>query len=569
MSRNDAIVLQANFSEWKRLADDLGTTDPWLYYCLEQFLKPYGLDCEETLFGVTEGGNDGGADGIYFLVNQRQLVTDAIEIDPKAVSKAHLIFIQVKTSGGIKPTEIEKWLTLTEDFFDLSKEPDSFGERYNSKVKSIMQIWREQYIKIVQNFPELHIDYYYITGDDAIADSYAEDACDRVRQKALANNSKATCEIHCIGAKELWEQVQLRPPKTKMLKWSEQPMSTTEGFVGLVKLGDFCSFLEDQPGELAERIFESNVRGYQIDSSINEGIAQTLEETNGPNFWLLNNGVTIIASKASQAGHLQLAIEDAQIVNGLQTSRVIFSHIIGKKASQDTRTVLVRVIQIGDQKTQDRIIRATNSQNKMLPASLRMTDQIHRDIEELFKKVDLFYDRRKGFFRDQGKPIKKIVSVNTVTQAVISILLQRPDDARARPGDYFKDDAKYQSVFDNPKIAAAAYLTCVQILKRVTEFLGQKGVANGDEKNLRFYVAALLARELTGAPKPPAEKLPTNAAKIDEKQIDACYQRVLKLYNQLSKTADGDAVARGPNLLKKIDAYWKRRQKKQKAETNA
>src|SRR6266487_5991896 len=43
-----------------------------------------------------------------------------------------------------------------------------------------------------------------------------------------------------------------------------------EGFVGLVKLKDFYSFLEDQPGEIAERIFESNVRGYQQDSKINE-----------------------------------------------------------------------------------------------------------------------------------------------------------------------------------------------------------------------------------------------------------------------------------------------------------
>ncbi len=48
MSTNDAIVLQANFAEWRRRADDLGAIDPWLYYCFEQFLKPYALDDEET-----------------------------------------------------------------------------------------------------------------------------------------------------------------------------------------------------------------------------------------------------------------------------------------------------------------------------------------------------------------------------------------------------------------------------------------------------------------------------------------------------------------------------------------
>jgi hypothetical protein len=116
MSSNDAIVLQANFADWKKRADDLGKVDPWLYYCLEQFLKPYALDDEETQFGITEGGNDGGTDAFYFLVNQRQLVTDETDLDAKAVSKVRLIFFQIKTSGGIKPTEIEKWLPLTDDF---------------------------------------------------------------------------------------------------------------------------------------------------------------------------------------------------------------------------------------------------------------------------------------------------------------------------------------------------------------------------------------------------------------------------------------------------------------------
>ena len=385
MSKNDAIVLQANFADWKNRAEDLGGIDPWLYYCLEQFLKPFALDDEETQFGITEGGNDGGADGIYFLVNERILVTDEIDLDPKSVSKARLMIFQIKQSGGIKPTEIDKWLPLTDDFFDLSKNPDEFGLRYNDRVKLMMRIWRDQFLRIVSHFPTLYIDYHYITGDDASPDAYAQDACARIKVKA-EQLTKGNCHVHCIGAQQLWDQVQKRPPKSKTLRWSEQPMSTEEGFVGLVKLKDFSKFLEDEPGVLAERIFELNVRGYQQDFKVNDGIAKSLEFGGaGPNFWLLNNGVTIIASKAAPAGHLHLSIEDPQIVNGLQTSRVIFAYFNERKDAVDDRTVLIRVIQTSDQVVQDRIIRATNSQNRMQPASLRMTDQIHRDIEELFK----------------------------------------------------------------------------------------------------------------------------------------------------------------------------------------
>ena len=76
MSANDEIVLKANFEDWKQRIADIKGIDPWLYYCVEQFVKPYALDDEEILYGITDGGNDGGADAIYFLVNQRQLVTE-------------------------------------------------------------------------------------------------------------------------------------------------------------------------------------------------------------------------------------------------------------------------------------------------------------------------------------------------------------------------------------------------------------------------------------------------------------------------------------------------------------
>jgi hypothetical protein len=125
MSANDAIVLKANFEDWKQQRTvELQGLDPWLYYCVEQFVKPYALDDEDIQYGITDGHNDGGADAIYFLVNQRQLVTEDITLDPKSVSKLRLLIIQCKHSGGFKPTEIDKWIEFSDDFFDLSQAAD-------------------------------------------------------------------------------------------------------------------------------------------------------------------------------------------------------------------------------------------------------------------------------------------------------------------------------------------------------------------------------------------------------------------------------------------------------------
>jgi AIPR protein len=567
MSANDAIVLKANFGDWKQRLADISVPDPWLYYCVEQFVKPYALDDEEIQYGITDGGNDGGADAIYFLVNQRQLVAEDTVLDPKNVSKIRLLIIQCKTSGGFKPTEIEKWLEFVDDFLDLSKPADSFGIRYNEHVVRIMKTWKEKYLKISGAFPEITVEFLYVTGDDATADSYAIDSGNRVKAK-VAKHIKSNCTIRYIGAQQLWEQVQRRPPKSKTLIWSEAPMQTVEGFVGLAKLRDFCDFIQDEDGVLAERIFESNVRGYQADAVVNRQIQNSLENVQGKgNFWLLNNGVTIISPKAVQAGHLHLSIDDPQIVNGLQTSREIYSYFNNKAlsgANADKRTILVRVIQTAEPDLQDMIIRATNSQNRMLPASLRMTDQIHRDIEELFKKFDLYYDRRKGFYRDQSKPIKKIVSVNDVVQAVVSIILQRPDDARARPGDYFKDDNAYKSVFDDSRISLESYLSCAQLVRRIEKFCDTHHVENLDQRNLKFYVAAFLARDITKLAKPVSSKLPAFAdiTKIDDKEINECYKRIKKIFDSLTKKSDKDTVARGPELLKKLNAQFRRRQRK-------
>jgi hypothetical protein len=558
MATNEAIVLKANFESWKARADGLDPEiDPWLYYCLEQHLKSYAIDDEDLEAGITEGGGDGGIDGYYFLANNRQVVDADTVLDPKLVSSIHLLFFQIKHSGGMKPTEIEKWLQTVDDFFDLSKDPNSFGDRYNARIKTAMRVWRDQYLKLSGQFPTVLIDFYYITGDDASPDAYASDACDRVKgrvEKAL----KSTCKVHCVGAKQLWEQVQKRPLSHRVIKWSEPPLGTKEGYVGLVKLHDWREFLVegDDPAVLAERIFESNVRGFVLDSTINDEMASSIRNpVDEPNFWLLNNGVTLIAAKAASA-HLMLTVSDPQIVNGLQTSRVIFDTIA--TGTRDDRTVLVRVIETTDQRTQDRIIKATNSQNKMQPASLRMTDQIHRDIEQVFKSEGLFYDRRKGFYKDQGQPIKTIVSVNAVAQGIISIMLQRPDDARARPGDYFKDENRYISIFANPKIQLQTYLACVRIVRRIEKFMAGRGVEKSDIKNLLFYVAAMATREFTGIKFPPANKLP-RSDQIKDDLLAAVLRNVTKFYRKLSEDSDTDSVARGPLLLKKLNTQWDRK----------
>ena len=97
-------------------------------------------------------------------------------------------------------------------------------------------------------------------------------------------------------------------------------------------------------------------------------------------------------------------MEDPQIVNGLQTSTEIYNYCKESDETNDERKILVRVMVPTEDESRDRIIKATNSQTVVLLSSLRATDKIHRDIEEYLRPRGLFYDRRKNYYRNEGKP---------------------------------------------------------------------------------------------------------------------------------------------------------------------
>jgi hypothetical protein len=153
--------------------------------------------------------------------------------------------------------------------------------------------------------------------------------------------------------------------------------------------------------------------------------------------------------------------------------------------------------------SRDRIIKATNSQTLIPIASLRATEVIHRDIEEYLRPHGLFYDRRKNHYKNEGKPIDKIVSIPHLAQAVMAMALQRPNDARARPSSLLKKDEEYERVF-NRTYPIGVYLTCALLMKRVDRLVRAEatGLDGKDQANLRFYVAMDAACTAAGKPAP-------------------------------------------------------------------
>jgi hypothetical protein len=314
-------------------------------------------------------------------------------------------------------------------------------------------------------------------------------------------------------------------------------------------------------------MFDDNVRGFQRETSVNQSIQETLSTPGkSPEFWLLNNGVTILSSNVQPKSSRKLEIADPQIVNGLQTSRQIFAYYSsGASPSDDKRRILIRVIQNQDENTRDKIIRATNNQNPMPAEALFTTFRIHKQIEAVFLAHSLYYERRKGFYRDQRKPMSKIVTPLELIPAVIAVMTDRQDDARGRPKDYIQDKEKRWKLFGhddyddshitpdeevvkNPPFDISVYLNCVQLVRRVDQFLESPKLKLDAEakRNVRFYLAKYAACSAIGNSHCPVVQI----SKMDvDKITEASLSEHLKIIRRIYRSHGGDDdVGRSPKM---------------------
>lgn len=169
----------------------------------------------------------------------------------------------------------------------------------------------------------------------------------------------------------------------------------------------------------------------------------------------------MLASEIDQKSTKIFEIKNPEIVNGLQTSTEIYNYFTSNKEKileeEKNRRLLIRIIIPNNDDSRDSIILATNSQTSIPKAILRGTDSIHREIENYLKTKDLFYDRRKNYYKNDGKPKEKIISIQFLAQCLISILLNKPNYARGRPSMLLNDEETYEYLYINKRTLNSYY----------------------------------------------------------------------------------------------------------------
>lgn len=444
-----------------------------------------------------------------------------------------------------------KLLDLEQDLEQLSQ--------YNDGVKRGIELFRGAYRSLASKFPKLSISFVYaaMSAVQSPHENTQKKMDDLVRLlESLFDEAKVSGQF--AGAKELLATARKRPNQTFKLSVSKS-IPSDASYIALTTLTDYDKFLRNDTSEVRQDLFESNVRDFQGSTEVNKEIQNSLASQASIDFWWLNNGVTILASASSLAGNV-LTIENPQIVNGLQTSSQIAMFFDGG-GTDNGRLLLVKVISSEDEETRDNIIKATNSQNSVPPASLRATDKVQRDIEHSLKSGGYFYDRRKNYYKNQGKPAAKIISIPLLAQAVMTLFRKEPDNARARPSSLIKSNEVYASLFSE-SYPVDAYLVAADLTRRIELALKNRGnIEAKDRNNLRFYCvlyAAFMAAQTVSLSPHKVSKLKD---KIGDASIEAAIDTVRKLFNDHGGT---DQFAKGPKFKNEVIQKAKKKIKKMK-----
>lgn len=449
MARNDIILVDGIVDD--RIAAQNPSADRgevFELFSVEQFLKDFDLDAEELEEGLVDGTNDGGIDAFYVLVND-QVVSDPDTFPwPKRNAEIDVRIVSCKHHDTFRQATIDQLVASLTELLDLARAAQDLQGSYSVKVLHQRNLLHIAYRRLSPYLKALRFGFAYASrGDASQVGTSVRARADQLTQLARDFFSGCSSTFAFIGAAELIELHRRRAPRILELPFVEHLSHSSASHIVLTALTDYATFVTDEHQQLRRYLFESNVRDYMGENRVNDDIAQSLRDTEGPDFFWLNNGITILCSSATPVGKL-LNLVDVQIVNGLQTTESVFRHFTRvAKDPLDKRTVLVKVVVSEDKTTIDHIIRATNNQTEVELASLHATDKIQRDIEAVLERSGWYYERRKNYYRNIGRPLSHIVSPLFLARAAVALAIKNPINALSLKSKFMRREHAYDRVF--------------------------------------------------------------------------------------------------------------------------
>lgn len=443
-------VVRAQVKEYATLSDLSGRPEHEQFevYSIYSVLNG-GLGESADPIDAHLAGDEFGVDGVAIMV-QGRLVADrdaALEaIDGIKNPSIDFYFFQAKTSTSFDYGEISKFFDSCLGFFndDMKGESPQLDDYIDAK-----DVLYEH--AVGKRNPGFHA--YYISTGNYDSPARIEKLISTTKSEIADLNifDPAYIKISMVGAKQIQDlyraasnsvEVDIDFPRNVVLPSN---VGVEEAYIGYVTAQELLKIvgIYDEKGDLVEinkTVFFDNIRDFDPDSKINIEIGETLQRGEGHDFVFRNNGITVISKSIDRTGD-RFRIGDYQVVNGCQTSNIIYHN----REHVDGVFIPFRLIGTKNDDFISSIIVGTNRQNAVRDEQFWALRPFMKSFEEYCRSLDddhrIYFERRENQYRGLKVEKSRIIQPSVLMKAVAATLLYQPNRS-AR--DYRGITAEYQ-----------------------------------------------------------------------------------------------------------------------------
>ena len=183
-------------------------------------------------------------------------------------------------------------------------------------------------------------------------------------------------------------------------------------------------------------------------------------------FPIFNNGVTIVAKNLNKVG-TYFKIKDFQIVNGCQTSHLLFDNFEDIDANKVF--VPLKLICSDNQEVINNIIKATNRQTEVKIEAFESLKDFHKKLQTYYDSFSgndkIYYERRPREYDTFFPPIPRyrIVTLSAQINAVISMFWNEPHSTHRYYGELLK--AYSGKIFQDDHLPDLYYASSLALIK--------------------------------------------------------------------------------------------------------
>ncbi len=477
---------------------------------------------------VTTGDGDDGTDGIAVILDEELTISDEDAISVFNTDRKNhdveVVFIQAKRGESF---DLGDFLKFKESIFRfVNSDNYDVEDDIQKNARAVFDI-------AISNVPKIRGGKPCLTARFVTTGIYRlpkaiEDAKNEFTNQLNELGYFSTLDIQFLGRDELtalWV-ASYSSISAELPMYSNAPLPTINGideaYLAVVKAKDFVErLLQTEDGGLRSHVFEENVRAFLgVDNPVNKSIAKTLSDNQASTrFPVLNNGITIVSPDVRVQGS-NLHLDNYQIVNGCQTSNVLYEC---RDQLDDSIMVNLKIVETSNEDVFSQLVRATNSQSKVEETQFLSLRPIVKRVEEYFNTFEgqdgrLYFERRDRQYIGRDIPVVRTFPVNIAAKCIASMFLERPDLSYRYPkrmyeilGEIIFSDETKESVF---------YAACLS-LYRLHLLVASADIPQNMRK-YKWHILVLVRAIVAGKDVP----------NLNSKKMDAYCQKIVKVFSK-------------------------------------